>query len=102
MIADPAALAACRAWKEVIPLLPSLVGQSLGLVTRTGTTCHQMALTLISALITTWLWFGVGRKTFAVGGFAMEPRSASTGGRSEREACMVQVPGAEPGSGHCV
>src|ERR1700733_14217347 len=84
--------AASMAATEVIPLLPSCAGQSLWFRTSTGITCHQIAGVVMSLLATTWLWFGVGKKTLAVGG-GMMPRAANTGPRSSREACMVHVPG---------
>ena len=49
-------------------MLPSAVGQSLCCMIRTGLTSHQIALALTRSLSTTWLWFGVGTKTGAVGG----------------------------------
>src|SRR5277367_5971557 len=63
-------------------------------------TCHQIAGSLMSRSASTWLWLGSGTNTFAVGGLPMYPRAARTGAKSTLEACMVQVPGFFPGSGH--
>src|SRR3569832_2286955 len=101
-IALPAVIAALSVASDVMPLEPSCGGQSLCLRTSTGSTCHQTAPKSIASSSRTWLWFGVGTNTFAVGGLLMTPSAASTGARSTRDACMVQVPGFLPGSGHCV
>src|SRR5438874_1635847 len=99
-MALPAASASSISVEEVIPLLPSAAGQSLWCSTRTGLTSHQMSAVLTRELSTTWLWFGVGTKTGAVGG-PVSPSAARVTDRSTDEACMVQVPGtAWFGSGH--
>src|SRR5581483_8897352 len=101
-VASPAASALRKLTSDVIPELPSSGGQSAGLVPRTGTTSPQMALSVSArAPEMTWLLLGVGRKTFIAGGGSF-PSATSTAPRSTEEACIVQVPGGEPGLGQSV
>src|SRR6185312_4058632 len=87
---------------EVMPKPPFWSGQSAGSVTSTGSTSHQIAFSVFaSALAITWLWFGVGRNTFVAGAGSF-PSATSTLPRSTAEACIVQVPGIEPGPGQSV
>src|SRR5690242_12195620 len=88
---------------EVMPLLPSAAGQSLWFITRTGRTSHQIAPVSTRLLSTTWLWFGVGTNTGAVGGPCAAPSATSVVDRSTVDACIVQVPATGLfGSGHWV
>src|SRR5579872_4569791 len=100
-IASPAFSAASSFAYEVIPLLPSWLGQSLEFMTRTGTTSHQIGAVLTSTFNTRWLWFGDGTKKLAGGG-GNKPSCSSANPKSSRDACMVQVPAGYPGPGHCV
>src|SRR5215471_124119 len=87
---------------EVMPLLPSAAGQSARFITSTGRTSHQICPVLTRLLSTTWLWFGVGTKTWALAGEGALPNATNVCDKSTLEACMVQVPAAPFGSGHWV
>jgi hypothetical protein len=97
----PAASASSITCEDVIPLLPSAGGQSLGDITRTGLTSHQIGPVLTLELSTTWLWLGVGTNTLTVGG-PVFPVTFNRTEMSTEDACIVHVPGAAFGSGHCV
>src|ERR1700730_6701604 len=87
-MALPASSAASIAFTEVIPLLPSGIGQSACCMISTGLTSHQIGLVLTRLLSTTWLWLGVGTNKGAIGGLGMPG---------------IQVPGTGLfASGHCV
>jgi len=59
-----AACAALSASIELIPVVPSSFGHTLGSVTSTEMTCHQTACLLVSSRM--WLWFG-GNKYIGIG-----------------------------------
>ncbi len=100
-MARPAASASSIAFEDVMPLLPSAAGQSLWFMISTGLTSHQIGVVFTRLLSTTWLWFGVGTKTGAVGGLGILPKAANVTDKSTEEACIVHVPGTGLfGSGH--
>src|SRR5689334_10551943 len=102
-IARPAFSTSSMILDDVMPLEPSAAGQSLWFITSTGRTSHQIGCVLMRLASTTWLWFGVGTNTGAVGGFGPAPSDASVTERSTDDACMVHVPGVGLfGSGHWV
>jgi len=59
-----AACAALSASIELIPVVPSSFGHTLGSVTSTEMTCHQTACLLVSSRM--WLWLG-GTNTLVLG-----------------------------------
>src|SRR5262249_28820922 len=87
----PAAWAWRSAVSELIPAVPSSVGQARGSVTSTEMICHQIAPCVrTSSSSMMWLWFSVGTITNVFAG--TKPALANAGPRSSCVVCMVQVP----------